>query len=159
MKLFFRRLLTTVAFSSILLLSSTACGEPQEIEITFARQPETTGRIYIGGDVTSPGYYPLRDGDAVASLVESAGGTASDAPSELRLYVSQATGGPQRVDINRADSWLIQALPGVGETLATRIIDYRTKNGYFRSVNELTRVEGISTATLEKIKDLITVSD
>ncbi len=66
---------------------------------------------------------------------------------------------PQKIDINRAEAWLLQALPGIGETRAQAIIDYRRQNGPFQSINELTKVSGIGAATLDSIKDLITVTD
>lgn len=66
---------------------------------------------------------------------------------------------PQKININRAEVWLLMALPGIGETLAQRIVDYRQQNGPFRHTNELTRVAGIGTATCERIKHLISVSD
>jgi competence protein ComEA len=67
--------------------------------------------------------------------------------------------GAQKIDINRADIWLLEALPGIGETLAQRIIDYRLENGPYRSISEITRVTGIGDNIYKQIKDLITVSD
>jgi len=54
---------------------------------------------------------------------------------------------------------MLEALPGIGPTKANAIIDYRRKNGFFRSVDELIKVQGISAALLEKIRPFITVSD
>ncbi|MBE0481779.1 MAG: ComEA family DNA-binding protein, partial [Dehalococcoidia bacterium] len=64
---------------------------------------------------------------------------------------------PQRVNINTAEAWLLKALPGIGDTLAGRIIAYRAENGPFQEIHDLKNVEGIGTATFEKLKDLITV--
>jgi competence protein ComEA len=66
---------------------------------------------------------------------------------------------PQKVDINRAEAWLLTGLPEIGTVTAGRIVAYREKNGPFRSINDLTRVEGIGKATFDKIKDLVTVSE
>jgi len=55
--------------------------------------------------------------------------------------------------------WLLEVLPGIGEVLAQRIADYRSKNGPFKRIEDLLKVSGIGPATLEKIKDYITVSD
>jgi len=66
---------------------------------------------------------------------------------------------PQKININRAEVWLLEALPGIGEVKAQAIVDYRQQNGPFRSTSELTRVAGIGTATYERIKHLISVDD
>jgi comEA protein len=66
---------------------------------------------------------------------------------------------PQKIDINRAETWLLEALPGIGPSKAQAIIDYRQQNGGFKHITEITRVEGIGPAIYEQIKDLITVSD
>ena len=61
------------------------------------------------------------------------------------------------IDINRADTEQLTALPGIGEVLAQRIIAYREENGSFLSTDELKNVEGIGEKRLEAILDLITV--
>jgi len=65
----------------------------------------------------------------------------------------------QKIDINRAPAWLLEALPGIGEVKAQAIIDYRQQNGLFNNINELLKVRGIGQTTLDNIKDLITVAD
>ena len=54
------------------------------------------------------------------------------------------------VDINRASSAELETLPGIGPTLAGRIIEYREQNGAFQTPEELTNVKGIGEKTLEK---------
>jgi comEA protein len=65
---------------------------------------------------------------------------------------------PQLIDINRAEAWPLAALPGIGNTYANNIVAYRQLNGPFRTVSDLLKVKGIGQTTLDKIKDLITVS-
>ena len=60
------------------------------------------------------------------------------------------------VNINTAGIEDLTALPGIGATLAQRIIDYREQNGPFSSPAALLNVEGIGEGTLETILDLIT---
>lgn len=56
-----------------------------------------------------------------------------------------------QININTADvSALTRELQGIGQTRAEAIVAYRTKNGPFKSVEELTRVDGIGIRTIEK---------
>jgi competence protein ComEA len=132
------------------------------VEISLPQRQEPYGEIYVGGAVNSPGFFTLQAGDTIRSLIQAAGGTSASADSSgLELYVTGAGDEPegQKIDINRADVWLLEALPGIGETLARRIVDYRRQHGQFNSTNELLKVPGIGTATYENIRDLITVAD
>ncbi len=134
------------------------------IEISMPPGQEVPGKIYIGGNVTNPGFYPVKAGDCIEALIQAAGGATSSAnlsELKLKLYILE-TGEeqePQKIDINRAEAWLLETLPGIGETKAQAIIAYREQNGPFHNINELTRVKGIGVAIYEKIKHLITVAD
>ena len=153
-------LVAIIAISSMVVWSRYSQG--QAIEISMPAFQELPGEIYIGGVVSNPGFYSLKAGDTVEALIQAAGGTTSSADlSQLKLYVLQ-TGEeeqPQKINLNRAEVWLLEALPGIGETRAQAIINYRQQNGPFHNINELTKVEGIGTATYESIKDLLTVAD
>jgi len=61
-----------------------------------------------------------------------------------------------KVDVNRAESAALQGLPGVGPVLAARIVAARGE-APFRTVDDLTRVPGIGAATLDRLRDHITV--
>jgi competence protein ComEA len=134
----------------------------QPIEITIPPSPEISGQITVTGAVNVPGVYSLTSGDSFDALLQSAGGTTASADLDrIKLYITSIDEAevPQKVDLNRAEAWLLQALPGIGETRAQAIVNYRQQNGRFSHIGEITRVEGIGAATYEKIKYLITVSD
>lgn len=135
--------------------------QPNEIVLSAAMPtPPVQGEILVDGAVVSPALYPLRAGDTVASLIAAAGGLSGNADStQLKLYVPQQgeTETPQRVNINTAPLWLLEALPQIGETKAQAIIAYREQNGPFRSTTELTRVPGIGSGIYDSIKDKVTV--
>jgi len=153
-------LITTIVVGGIVAWFKFSSGQPIEISIPQTQEPE--GRIYIGGNVTAPGFYPFTTGDSLGDLIQAAGDTTSSANlSGLKLYIPGVGEGqePQKVDINRAEVWLLEAMPGIGETLAQRIVDYRLGSGPFRNTAEIMKVAGIGNTTYEQIKDLITVAD
>ena len=140
----------------------SGCRQNQAIEISMIPEPEISGEIYIGGEVNNPGFYPVEAGDGIEDMIQAAGGTTSGADlTRLKLLVpgTDETTEPQKVNINRAEAWLLETLPGIGESRAGAIIEYRQLNGPFRHTGELVKIEGIGTGTYEKIKHLITVAD
>ena len=134
--------------------------QPVEIVLSQTEPPAQSGEIYIGGAVANPGIYPFKEGDTLQTLISDAAVETDADLSQMQLYIPHEgeTESPQRIDINRAEPWLLEALPGIGETLAQRIVDYRTENGPFRIVEDLLRVSGIGEAIFQNIKNLITVS-
>ncbi len=63
-----------------------------------------------------------------------------------------------KVNINTATAQQLTVLPGVGEKLAARIVDYRQKAGGFKNVSELMNVQGIGEKNLAKIQAFLTAS-
>lgn len=136
----------------------------QGIPITIS-PPEPTqfnGQVLVDGAVEEPGIYPLKTGDSLESILQASGGTSSDADlSRIRLYVPsvEEIQETQKVDINKAEVWMLEALPDIGAVRAQAILTYRLQNGLFANIAELTNVPGISAGTLEKIRNLITISN
>lgn len=62
-----------------------------------------------------------------------------------------------KININTADETTLQTLDGIGETKAKAIIEYRNKNGNFKTIEDIKNVSGIGDSVYEKIKDNITV--
>ncbi|GAA1443361.1 ComEA family DNA-binding protein [Nocardiopsis tropica] len=131
--------------------------------------------VHVGGEVADPGLYTLPAGSRVADAVEEAGGALPDADLDLlnlaRALVDgeqvlvgvpqppgaagagtagsgAAAGTEALVDVNRADSALLETLPGVGPVIARNIIEHREANGPFSSVDELLDVDRIGEKVL-----------
>lgn len=62
-----------------------------------------------------------------------------------------------KVNINTANKEKLETLPGIGETTAQKIIDYRETNGKFKTIEDIKNVSGIGDAKYESLKDKITV--
>ncbi len=61
------------------------------------------------------------------------------------------------ININTADQATLELLPGIGETYARRIIDYRETNGGFKAVDELINIKGIGPKRFEKLRPVVTI--
>jgi len=145
----------------VMLAVQHSRSQPVEIVLSQTEPPELSGEIYIGGAVANPGIYPLKEGDTLQTLISDAGIEPDADLSHIELYIPREgeAQSPQKIDINRAEPWLLETLPGIGEVLAQRIVDYRSANSPFKRIEDLLKVSGIGQATLEQIKDYITVSD
>jgi len=64
-----------------------------------------------------------------------------------------------KVNINTANATQLSALPGIGEKLAARIVEYRQKAGGFKSVQELMNVKGIGERNLAKLEPHLTLGE
>lgn len=137
--------------------------------------------VHICGAVINPGVYQVPAGTRVYQALELAGGSSDDAylsginladkladgqkvyiPSEgehAEGILSIDSGDVQSVmiNINTASEAELMTLPGIGQSRAKDIINYRVKNGLFESIDDIMKVSGIKEAAFEKIKDLIKV--
>ncbi|MFC2058175.1 helix-hairpin-helix domain-containing protein [Chloroflexota bacterium] len=160
-------LLVAVILAGLAIFLYRQTSLPHATEITIS-PPSPNIQVHIEGAVVNPGVYSLNVADRIADAVEAAGGFSDDADREAvnlaamlsdgdRVYIHSTGEVPQKININTADVWLLDALHGIGEELAQDIIDYRTENGPFQAIEDLTSVTGIGLALFELIKDKITV--
>jgi competence protein ComEA len=130
--------------------------------------------VHVVGAVRRPGVYRLKAGSRVRDAVHAAGGaTPAARPSEINLAERLADGEqvvlPGRgvtlpvaadtgagahgiVHLSSATVDQLDALDGIGPTLAARIVAYRTQHGGFRRVDDLADVPGIGPAKLEALR-------
>ena len=142
--------------------------------------------VHISGEVYNPGLVELELGSRVIDAVELAGGLKKDADmdrinlakklvDEEKIYIPKIgeeethieisavgmsnntnanTNG--QIDINTCTKEELMSLPGIGEVLAQRVIEYREQNP-FKTIEDIKNVSGIGDKKFESIKDLITV--
>ncbi|MEO7908308.1 MAG: helix-hairpin-helix domain-containing protein [Roseiflexaceae bacterium] len=139
--------------------------------------------VYISGAVGGPDVYELPLDARIKDLVLAAGGLTADAdPEQINLAgrlkdgdhvhvprrgeaaaVSPVVGDTTDVvqsgplDLNTASASDLDGLPGIGQSFAERIIEYRTSNGPFASVEDLQKVKGIGASLFAKIAPLVSV--
>jgi competence protein ComEA len=99
-------------------------------------------RLVVDGEQIAVGVPPAPD-------ASSAAGGSTAAPSSQPSGIS--------VDLNRATVQELDALPGVGPVLAQRILDWRTENGRFTSIEELQEIKGIGQRTFAEISKHVRV--
>lgn len=143
-------------------------------------------KIYvdIAGEILNPGVYVLDEGSRVNDLIIMAGGVTKEAnlsnvnlayilsdgikitiPNKkdnavkniIQSTIISGASGNGIVNINQADINELMSLPGIGESIAENIIDYRNKNGNFKNRDDIKNVSGIGESKYSKIKDKITV--
>lgn len=81
----------------------------------------------------------------------------TEEPTQNAEITEETMGITFPISINQAGKEEFMALPGIGEVLAERIIDYRQEHGSFSSAEELLNVEGIGKKRLEEILEFITI--
>ncbi|MBL1080770.1 ComEA family DNA-binding protein [Streptomyces actinomycinicus] len=96
----------------------------------------------------------LVDGEQIV-VGAPAGAAAPPAPAAGPLSGPAGTGPTAPVSLSTATVEQLDALPGVGPVLAQHIIDYRTEQGGFRSVDELREVSGIGDRRFTDLRDLV----
>lgn len=102
--------------------------------------------------------YVPKVGEEVSPSTEAL--VADSKVTEIAVSESSGDGtsGGDLVNINTADTTMLQTLSGIGEKRAADIINYRETNGLFETVDDLDQVSGIGEKTMEKLRPLITVN-
>lgn len=93
----------------------------------------------------------------VPKVGESSSSESTDSPISSSVSNQISTTSGPKVNINKADLTELQKLTGIGQKKAQDIIDFRMKNGDFKSIEDLGKVSGFGDKTLEKLKDEISI--
>lgn len=138
--------------------------------------------VEVKGEVTRPDVYELEEGSIVKELIDMAGGLTKEADisrinraKKLQNHELVVIGNINDkenmnmieesseaeydglININSANLEELKKISGVGDVKAQSIIEYREKNGGFKSIDEIKNIDGIGEKTFEKIKDKITI--
>ena len=116
--------------------------------------------VYVCGAVENPGVYELPENSRVYEAVAMAGGMTEDAGMEAVAAAQEESGSNVEdglLDINRASVADFMTLPGIGQSKAEALFQYREAHGRFSSVEEIMNVDGIKEGVFNKIKDSIKV--
>ena len=144
----------------------------------IANAIEKAGGVKENADMTDINLaYPLEDGMKIhiptkeeteanknnenmideSYIISSSGGVSSKEDTNSTQGSSSTSTSNEKVNINTATQEELDTLPGIGPSIASKIIDYREQNGKFNSIEEIKEVSGIGDAKYEKIKDSITI--
>lgn len=162
-------------------VSMTPNGATASAPSSASPSPDVVLLVDVAGWVRHPGVYEFTEGARVIDAIDAAGGARTGALLEALNLAAPLADGTQilvpregqegvalppvtggavaggLINVNTATNTELEELPGVGEVIAQAIVDYRTENGPFTSVDQLLDVSGIGDATLENIRDLVTV--
>ena len=131
------------------------------------------GCVYICGAVANPGIYEFTNGTRLYELIEEAGGLDEEADADavnlamevvdaqqIRIpYIGESIQKDENdlININTADVEELCKIPGIGESRAKAIIEYRESQGGFKDIEDLKNISGIKDATFNKIKPYVCV--
>ena len=124
--------------------------------VTWIRWP-TQEPAFIESTTDTPPAQP-----AQTQIVASAAPTVSaplpiGEPRRGRPSESKRVTASSKLDLNRATIEQLRTLPGIGEVLAQRMIERRTVQGLYRTIDDLREVKGIGAKRLEKLRPLVAV--
>lgn len=154
---------------------------------TITPQADKNVVVEIKGEVKKPDVYILNEDAIIKDLIEAAGGLTENADlsninrakklqnhdliyienknemvkkiqnSDLNLKGKDGGNYDKKININTATSEELKKLNGIGDAKAKNILEYREKNGAFKSIEDIKNVTGISEKMFEKIKEQIEI--
>lgn len=99
---------------------------------------------------------PIMDGEQILVLGKTVGVTNGVTGGASSLTGPIGAGGRSaKINLNQATVAQLDTLPGIGPAIAQRIVDWRTANGPFRSLSDLTKISGIGEKLVSGIRDAV----
>lgn len=169
--------LVAILFATFLFTNTRGRAVAQESAKPTLTMPAVakTILIHVAGKVKRPDVYPLLAGSRVSDAIKAAGGANKGVDlGDINLarvlidgeqiyvgYVAKANSSSSKssksrftgvININRATKAEFDSLTGIGPVIASRIINYRNTNGPFLALDDLLKVSGIGSKTLERIR-------
>lgn len=158
---------------------------PRGQAVTLSIPPTASGLVvYVSGAVQSSGVYTLPYGSRVQDALQAAGGsrpgaylgslnlaallrdgqhifvplaydTPTPTPDKTASTLTPTPTSSPFINVNYATQEELESLPGIGAVLAKRIIAYRTRYGFFNSLQDLLKVYGIKPQTLQLVEPYV----
>ena len=160
------KIVVFLIFSILILFITFPKNDNKKLNTYYPIEKELI-TVTLEGEVVYPGAYQFYGEKSLNEILNFAGGllpTANKDALSLNSIISKSitiivnkdeNADDLRININTATLDELIKIPHIGEQTATNIIDYRLKNGFFSSYEELLNVKNIGNATLEKIKPYI----
>ena len=150
---------------------------PLVVKKEMSEEPKRSHRVfvYVAGAVMKPGVYEMSSTARTYEAVEAAGGFLPYAEEEVVDLAAPISDGmtirvplaPHRVDVaapgeakvnlNTATLLELRTLPGIGESTAAKIVEWREKHGGFKKAEDLMEVPSIGQGRFAKVADRITI--
>jgi len=169
--------LVAILFATFLFTNTRGRAVAQESAKPTLTMPAVakTILIHVAGKVKRPDVYPLLAGSRVSDAIKAAGGAQKGVDlGDINLarvlvdgeqvyvgYVAKVSSSSSKssktrftgvINVNRATKAEFDSLTGIGPVIASRIINYRNTNGPFLALDDLLKVSGIGSKTLERIR-------
>ena len=169
--------LVAILFATFLFTNTRGRAVAQESAKPTLTMPAVakTILIHVAGKVKRPDVYPLLAGSRVSDAIKAAGGAQKGVDlGDINLarvlvdgeqvyvgYIAKVSSSSSKssktrftgvINVNRATKAEFDSLAGIGPVIASRIIHYRNTNGPFLALDDLLKVSGIGSKTLERIR-------
>lgn len=123
---------------------------------------DAAGGLLSSGDTTSINLAALLEDGQQLNIPYKAGEQPDPSQTEEPFLpgataTEESSEDSDLININTASVEELDSLPGIGPTIAQRIVDYRDENGLFQSIEDIMNVSGVGPSTFDQIKDLITI--